>query len=529
MIPGYPYRPEDYLWMAWRRRWGILVPFLAVAIPTAVATKFLPDQYRSETLILVVPQRVPESYVRSTVTAPIQDRLRSISQQILSRTRLEQVIQDFDLYPEERRQLAMEDVVGRMRGQIRVETVRGDAFRVTYVSDDPQKAMQVTERLASMFIEENLRDREVLAEGTNQFLEGELEDARQRLIEREKQLEAYRQRHAGQLPSQLQSNLQVMQSSQMQLQALRESINRDHDRRFVLERGIVEGPSAELQQLLLGAPVEAGPSGTMPGATAAQQLRAARDELQALQARLKAEHPDVVRMKRLIEDLEQKAEAEAREKPPSADMAELTPAEIATQSRVRGMQAELDSLDRQIAQKEQEERRLQEVIAAYQRRVEAVPTRESELAELTRDYDTLQKIYSGLLAKKADSRIAANLERRQIGEQFKVLDPARLPERPFSPNRQRLNLMGAFAGLGLGLLLAGFLEYRDSSFRTEEEALACLALPVLAMIPAMITEPERRLKRRKLILSGLGGLLVVTGAAVAAAWRFGLLTLDLVK
>ena len=168
-----------------------------MAAATAVVSRKLPDLYRSDTLILVVPQRVPESYVKSTVTSRIEDRLQSISQQILSRTRLERIIQDFNLYAEERQTGIMEDIVEQMRADIKVDVVKGDAFRVSYIGRDPRTVMKVTERLASLFIEENLRDREVLAEGTNQFLEAQLEDARRRLVEHEKKLEVYRRQSRG--------------------------------------------------------------------------------------------------------------------------------------------------------------------------------------------------------------------------------------------------------------------------------------------------------------------------------------------
>ena len=197
VIPGKQYTPEDIVRIAWRRKWWAVLPAIAITVGVAAWVRTLPNLYHSETLILVVPQRVPESYVRSTVTTRIEDRLQSITQQILSRTRLERIIQDFNLYAEERRTAIMEDIVERMRGSIEVQVVKGDAFRVGFTSDDARTAMRVTERLASLFIEENLRDREVLAEGTNQFLEAQLEDARRRLIENEKQLEEYRSAALG--------------------------------------------------------------------------------------------------------------------------------------------------------------------------------------------------------------------------------------------------------------------------------------------------------------------------------------------
>src|SRR5688572_16992097 len=203
-------------------------------------TRTLPDQYRSETTILIVPQRVPESYVRATVTSRIEDRLPSLRQQILSRDRLERTIVDFDLYPEERTTVPMEALVGRMRDAINVNLARGDAFSVSYVSTDPRAAMLVAERLASQFIEENVREREVLAEGTNEFLETQLVEARGRLEDHEQKLAEYRRRYSGELPSQLDSNLQILNSLNLQAQGVANDIERDRDRRLVLERSISE-------------------------------------------------------------------------------------------------------------------------------------------------------------------------------------------------------------------------------------------------------------------------------------------------
>src|SRR5438874_5062970 len=201
MIPGKKYAAEDFLRIASRRKWLILIPFVVASVTTFMIVKHLPNRFQSKTLILVVPQRVPDSYVHSTVSAPIEDRLRSMKEEILSRSRLQRIVEDFNLYPEERQRLTMEDVVEKMRREIVIDTVKGDSFTVSYTAGNARVAMRVTERLASMFIEESLRDRVVLAEGTSTFLESQLEDARQRLVAHEKKLEAYRERYAGELPT----------------------------------------------------------------------------------------------------------------------------------------------------------------------------------------------------------------------------------------------------------------------------------------------------------------------------------------
>jgi polysaccharide chain length determinant protein (PEP-CTERM system associated) len=530
MIPGKTYTLEDFLWMAWQRKWLILVPFVLVTAGTVMWSHSLSNQYRSETVILVVPQRVPDTYVRSTVTSPIEDRLQSISPEILSGTRLERIIQDLGLYTELRATRTVEEVLELMRKNIKVETIKGDAFRVSYVSLDPVKAMEVTKRLASMFIDENLRDREALAEGTNHFLESQLNDARARLVEQEKNLEEFRRLHAGELPSQVSSNLQSIQNNQMQLQALSESISRNRDRVTMLEGLVGDALSAEDNHRPI--PSASGASVDSLLATegsAADRLDAARKSLALLQTRLTSNHPNVRRLERIIRDLERSVEREAlQRRQPDLDLQRpLTTAEVAKHDRVREMQAEIKSLRQRILYEETEQQRLTGAIAAYKQRVEAAPARESELAELTRDYQTLQNVYASLLTRHEDSKMAADLERRQVGEQFRILDPPRLPAKPFSPNRMMFNAIGAILGLGLGVALVGVLEYRDSSLHTEADVVTMLEIPVLALIPAMVNDADRRdRRRRRLIYYGAAAaVLLLSAALTVAAWTSSLLPL----
>jgi polysaccharide chain length determinant protein (PEP-CTERM system associated) len=485
----------------------------------------------------VVPQRVPESYVQSTVTTKIEDRLQSITQQIMSRTRLERIITDLDLYKRQRQNGIMQDIVEGMRGDINVQTVRGDAFRVSFAYDNARTAQKVTERLAGLFIEENLRDRQVLAQGTNQFLESQLEEARQRLQEQEKKLEDYRRAHTGQLPTQLESNLSVIQNTQMQVQSVVDSLNRDKDRKLVLERMLADAQADAMAATASVPPaVASGDPQALAGASYAQQLEAARQQLQAMQLRLKPEHPDIIRMNRVIKGLEAKAAQEALESPVSAGPTSAkpkSPADAVRENKIRDLKLEIETLDRQILAKQREEQRLRGVTADYQSRVEATPTRESELTNLMRDYETVKGLYQSLLAKFENSKVAANLEERQIGEQFRVLDPANLPPRPYSPNRQLIVGGAAVAGLALGIGIVALLVFRDQSLRTEEDVILTLSLPVLALIPVMETAAERqRARRRKWLLSSATavGILLLGGTALALKlgvwesirWRLGM-------
>ena len=229
--------------------------------------------------------------------------------------------------------------------------------------------------------------------------------------------------------------------------------------------------------------------------TAAAQLEAARERLRLMETRYKPTHPDMQTLHRTIADLEAKAQAEAARPPSDAIDKPLNAVEAARQKRIRDLKSQMADIDRELADKQQQEKDLRVSIADYQAKLDAVPTRESDLVELTRDYNTLQATYQSLLGKREESNLAANLERRRIGEQFRVLDKATLPERPFSPNVLNITAGGSGVGLVLGLLLVGFLEYRDSGFKTEDDVTRLCHLPVLATVPLMASAHDRKARR----------------------------------
>lgn len=523
MIPGKQYKPEDILEAAWRRRWIMVVPFAIVLALTIVVARVLPDRYQSQAVLQIVPQQVPENYVRSTVNTRLDARLQMMTQQILSRTQLERIILEFNLYPEERRRMIMEDVVERMRTQDVIiggkagGRIDSTAFSIGFEAGDPKTAMLVAERLAGLFIQENLQNRSVYAEQTDQFLQSQLDDTRRQLKEYEGKLEEFRRSNPGRMPGELEKSQQALTAAQSQLQALQESINRDRDRQLMVQRMIAEATAA----------VAAAPAATVdskPGAqlTAAQQLEGARTGLRNMETRLKADHPDIKAQKRFIRDLEQKAAAEALQQPVSP--AGTVSVDAARVNRLSDLQAESDAIDRRVAQRQQDEKRLMETINAYRGRLESAPAVETRLTELMRDYTTLQATYQSLLTKSQEAKVAANLERRQIGEQFKIIDSARRPQRPTSPNRPLVILLGACMGLGMGLGLAALLEYRDKSLRTEEDVVAALALPVLALVPTMVTTLERQRDRRKRLVLASSGAGILLVSAMVVFWKFQAIT-----
>jgi uncharacterized protein involved in exopolysaccharide biosynthesis len=396
------------------------------------------------------------------------------------------------------------------------------SFTVGYESEDPKAAMLVTERLASLFVQENLEQRSSLSDTTNRFLQSQVDDALRKVKEQGARLEAFRRANVGRLPTEVQSNLQMLQTTQQQLQVLYEAINRDRERQLVIERTLAD--ESAIASVTVPAAVTGGRGGAQVVLSPAQELAAARQSLATMELRLKADHPDVKSQKRHIAELEQKVAADALQQPVSEGGLPkiVTTADVAEQRRLAALRTEHESLGRSVVTKRQQAEGLEKSIASYRARVEVAPTLESELSQLNRDFETMQETYTGLLRKTQDAQVAANLEERQVGQQFRIIESARMPEHAASPHRGRMTFMGLCAGLAIGLGLAAFFEYRDSSLRTEDDVLVALSLPVVALVPVMWTTRERRsLRRRRVLLaSSAAATLMVSFAALA--WKLRL-------
>jgi polysaccharide chain length determinant protein (PEP-CTERM system associated) len=506
MLPGKTYKPEDFLHIIRKRIWVVLVPWALIASGTAGVVRLLPDQYRSQAQIQVVPPRVPGSIMPAANQSTVMDRLRATEAVILSRTRLERLIKEFNLYEEERKTKIMEDVVTLMRRDVKTLPTKGDIFQVSYTGRNPVTVMKVTDKLASYFIEESLRDGQRRAEGTSSFVEAEVEEKHRQLLEIEDKLAKYNIRHSGELPTQVGSNLQAVANIQTQISNLTQSMTNDMNRRRDVERQIADletesGPTAVVSTV---------DPATMSG-SAVQNLNFAKTQLDLVIAKgLKPTHMDYVKWERLVKQYQKEVDAQALRTPVSST-AGLPPAEQARQKKLVALREEVEMLKGQIKQKEAQEKQLRDRALQYQAKVDSAPIRTAELTELMREYDTVNGIYKSLLAKREAAAMSVNLERRQIGEQFTLVDAAQVPQKPVSPDRFTLNLLGLGAGLVVGIFLVALLEYRDSSFKTDNELAGLLSLPVLAVVPLMLSDAERRAQfRRRLFLNlSLGSVVAV--------------------
>jgi polysaccharide chain length determinant protein (PEP-CTERM system associated) len=525
MLPNKKYAPEDFLRIAKARVLWVLIPAAIGLFVALVVSSRLSNVYEAETLIQIVPQRVPDTYVQSTVTIRTEDRLDALSHQVQSRTQLERIIQELNLYQKERKVKPMQDVVEQMRGAMSLATVRSarnepvDAFYLRFKYEDPMMAARVTERLGTLYVDYNARERGALAQGTNEFLSAQLTEAKGRLEEADKKLQAFRERNSGKLPSQLQSNMQAIQSTQLQRQAVVESLARDKDRQLMLER-LYNDALAEPAPMSSAAAAIANSPAALASMSPRQQLELAKSNLAILEVKLKDGHPDLRRVRGQVADLERQVAAMPNTGEATAP-AGVTPEELQRRERISSMRAEIESLGRQVAFKEAEDRRLGGVIANYQSRIEAVPGVESEYLALTRDYDTMQTSFRDLLTKSEAARVAEDLENRQIGEQFRVLDAPRVPLRPISPQRALISGGGLATGLFLGLLVVALLEIKDGSLKSDADVAQVLKLPVIAVVPSVLSAQERqRIKRRRWMESGVAAALTL--AAGYTVWSLKL-------
>jgi polysaccharide chain length determinant protein (PEP-CTERM system associated) len=516
MIPGKSYKPEDLLRAAWRRRLMIVVPIVLSAIGAGLWSFTQPNEYRSETTLLVTQPSGAGGLMAGTEVIPLEDRLYTIRQQVVSHDRLVELADSTGLYQDWRKAHPTGDVAERMRRDVSIEIVKGNPrrvdgnfFKIAFVSTNPQTAAMVTNRVAELFVQANAADRENAAKTTAAFIEKELGEARAKLEEQEKKIEAYREKFSPELPTTLASNMEALRRAETQLQNIEAALSTDRGQRASLEAMI----AAAKVPVAPGASTATRRSDANNGSIGAQ-LDAARNELKAFELQLTAEHPDVVRAKRRIQELEDRARAEGV--PQSAEGLVLSPAEIERRERLQQLQAQLTGLDQQIADKERNLPRLRQTMAMYQARIDAMPRHEAEFASLTRDHATFQAVYQKLLQSRESAGIATKLEAEQ-SERFKVIEPAKVPTSPFRPDRQQWVLLGALFGLGLGIGLAALLEYLDSSLRSDVDVHAALGMPVLAMIPVMHTAGEINGRRTlKAAVSALFAVFLVS--AIALMW-----------
>lgn len=467
----------DYIKMLVRRKKWLLWTvggIMGVVIPVSM---LLPKVYKSETLILVEPQKIPEDYVRATVTSDVTDRLQTIQEEIMSRTRLASIITDLNLYPKARAKgVSMDDLVESMRQDITVEVINDNhpekksvgAFRISYLAGTPQIAHDVTQRIADLFIDENLKVRDQQAAGTSLFITDEVKQAAATLEAQEEKIKAFNAKHMGALPEQEQNNLQMVGQYQSLEQNNSEAIDRATQQRTYLQSMLNASSSREKNAAAPLSPTQV-------------ELQKKKQELAAARQKYTDSHPEVVRLQGDVAALQQEVSTEPKI---SGDGA-------ATASQAETYKSQLASVDQEIKERTSRDAELQGQIRSLQGRVNVTPEVEAEFADLNRDYQVMQKNYQTLLEKQNQSGMAQELEHREQSEQFRVLDPANFPTAPYSPNMLLLNGGGFVAALFLGLGLCLMIEIKDTTIHDAGDIEQYLNVPLISSIPAIGAGAEK--------------------------------------
>ena len=504
MVPS-ELHPLSMVRMFWKRKILVgVVWILGSAAAVAVVWK-LPPVYKAEALIVVDSQKIPERYVSSTVSTEIQDRIATIGEQITSSGQLKKIIDDFGLYKDQRGTLSQEEILDRMRVDITVKLEKGwignrpGAFRVGYQGSDPATVAQVANRLANLYIEENLRVREVQAEGTSEFMETQLSESKKRLDELESAISQYKLKHNGELPQQENHISSELARGDLALQANREAIRRAEESRKILLDALSMAEST-VTSFTQPRPVSGGDVATQGASASAitspQASGAAPKKSEFYRIRLEAlhdagyadGHPDVRWTKEelataLVQEAKEQASqpkqtAVTAEAPKSSSGRPSVPPVLSTEreraleqakEHVATVRAQIDALGREIQERNADQQKILQTINALQTRLGSLPIREQEMSGLTRDYEISKANYKSLLDKRMAAEMSTDMERRQKSERFTLLDPARTPEKPAKPNRPLFAGLGSLGALLLGALLGFGLEFRQNCILGEWE------------------------------------------------------------
>jgi polysaccharide biosynthesis transport protein len=502
-----PFDTARYLDMARRRYPLFLATGFLVWLLVWGASWVLPVSYKSSTQILVEAPEMPKDYVVSNINDDLQDRVVNITEQILSRTRLLQIIGQSNLYGGSKSRLTPDEKVAYMRKDIGIELVHDPtnlkitAFKIDYSAPDPPTAQRVTGELTNLFINENLQVRQRQSQDTTNFLETQVEAARQSLAEQDAKIRMFKGEHVGDLPSQQASNLQILAGMQGQLGNEQDALNTARQQQVYLQTLINQYRTLQSSSRTS----EGAPQG-LPGGLPAidKELDRLRTQLADLSSRYTDRYPDVQKVKVQIAKTERMRDeliAGIKDQPKGGNLPEGAPtareiSDPTQNSPLLQLQGQLQANRSEIANREQAIASLEGKVSEYQARLNDEPVREQQLADLTRGYDQSKASYDDLLKKETESKMATSMEEMEKGERFRMIDPPSLPLKPDFPNRLKFCGIGLGLGLALGVVVAGVFEFLDDRLHSEREIKALLPTKVLSEIPEILTPADERKGKR---------------------------------
>ena len=537
---------EDYIDIIRRHKGWIFGPFLLTLVVSVVGVYMWPDSYTSTEVIRVVPQQVPEQMVQAAVNQQMEQRLNAMAQTIMSRSVLTNIINQFGLYPKERTQRPIEDLVEDMKtSHIKINQVtaiagggehRGvGAFSISFSYENRYQAQKVVQDLGSRFMEESIRNRSNATYQTTQFIKEQMEQAKKELDDIEIKLQAFQTEHNGNLPDQMDSNLRQMQSLQTQLSILGNQISRDNQDRLQFQSQIQilkDSQAAVAKEQPMEQQTQAYKEKNDKLAEAERDVTMLQTRLDLLLQHYKEDWPDVrtargqliVAKQRRDELLKEdaaakKTDATATAAAPARTQNPLQARELREyDNRIRTLQTAIEAKDLEIAGYTKEIGRLNAQITLYTGRVETVPAGARQYGDLLREKEIARTKYVDMDTKLQHAQIAQEMEGRKQGETLELLDPASLPITQTDPKRPMIISIGAGIGLLLGVVIAGALEMKDTSLKNLKDVRAYTQMAILGSIPLL--ENDFVVRRRKRLAwlgwttASLAAVVIMSGSIV---------------
>lgn len=486
---------EDYTAILRRRRPLIIVPVILGPIILFVISLMLQSRYESDTLVIIQRQKIPNALVQPIITDDLNERITNLEEQVLSRTRLEPIIKRYDLFKSDAGQ-PMDTLVTKLRKNIaltavkpiirsRDETLPGFTIGVTL--SNAREAQQVCAEITSMFIEEDLQQREQSTQDASSFFTAQVNDAKRHLDEEDAKLAQFKGKYINELPDETQTNLNLLSSLDGRLEASTQTLSRTLQEKTFTESILSQQVATWKAYQETGKGLDKTP----PPQTLEQQLQAKQSTLASMETEYTPNHPDIVELKADIDQLKKKIAEQEAAPPPKVEVS--TKPSIGEPAQIQQLRSQLRASEEAIRSQTKAQKQLQDEIQVLESRIKMTPIVEQQYKEITRDHQTAQDFYNDLLKKANDSEMATDLEHRQQGDRISVMDPANLPEKPTFPNRPLFALGGLGGGLGLGLCLAWIMEMRDKAIYNDKDIKACLGLTTLARVPSI---PETRPQKR---------------------------------
>ena len=485
---------SDIFEIAKRRFWWIAVPVVLGPILCVAVTFVLRPVYTSKAFVIIEQPKVPDKFVVQLNTDELNTRLMTLKEQILSRSQLEPIILRLGLYGDLSSNMTIDEKVQKLRGAIDVKTLIPEGsgrvpsgFYITASATSAAKARQVCTDILDMFMQENLKLRQQRAIGTTEFLSDQLKESKQKLDVLDAQLADFKQKYLGQLPSDEQRNLELLTSTRTRLETVNQEASQAQQQKIIQE--------GELSRLRASRVTTA--TGSDPNELE-KQLSTLQSQLLTLQSRYTQDHPQVIELKAEIARLRTQIKSQPAPSPVQPFPSEMVP----DTPEIRQLQVSLRLTEENIHAKRNEQKSLEEQVRSLQSRLQLSPVVEERYKALTRDYETALQFYNDLLSKKTQSEMSSDLERRQEGEQFSVMDAPDFPDHPSFPDRLKFGLGGLGGGLALGVALALFFERREQFIRSADDVVQILNLPLLVAIPDVsaaraLAEKEKTLQRRQ--------------------------------